>query len=80
MVVDLSDLEYEWGNNLDLEFQLNGYCPCAIVVGAKCRRGISTLNFGIDTERDIVDNTRFFDDLARAIKHVDEVYERDLRS
>jgi hypothetical protein len=68
ILIDLSDLEYNWGDNLDLSFEETGYTTTAVLVGEKCRRAMSTLSFGIDTDKDIVDNVLFFDSFDNAIE------------
>src|SRR4030095_1707406 len=60
VLIDLTDLEYHWGDNFDLTFEDVGYTKVVILVSDKCRRAMSTLAFGIDTEKDIVDNNFFF--------------------
>jgi hypothetical protein len=67
ILIDLSDLEYNWGDNLDLSFEETGQTETVILVGEKCRRAMSTLYFGIDTDKDIVDNEFFFDNFDEAI-------------
>ncbi len=68
MLIDLTDLEYNWGDNLDLSFEETEPTTTVILVGEKCRRAMSTLAFGINTEKDFVDNEFFFDDFEKAIE------------
>ncbi|WP_153800114.1 hypothetical protein [Foetidibacter luteolus] len=68
LLIDLSDLEYNWGDNLDLSFEEAAPTKTVVLVGEKCRRAMSTLSFGIDTEKDIVDNEFFFDVYDRALE------------
>lgn len=68
LLIDLSDLEYNWGDDLDLSFEETASTAAVIVVGDKCRRAMSTLAFGMDTNKDIVDNDFFFDDFDKAIE------------
>lgn len=72
IVVDLSDLTYEWGENMDLEFRLSDL-PVAVVVGPKNRKALSTLANGIDSVKDIVDNVHFFADVPSAVRHVEKL-------
>ena len=68
ILIDLADLEYEWGDNLDLAFEDAEPVTTVVLVGEKCRKAMSTLAFGIDTDKDIVDNDFFFDDFQKAIE------------
>lgn len=68
LLIDLTDLEYNWGDNFDLSFEETEPTTTVILVGEKCRRAMSTLTFGIDTYKDIVDNNFFFDDFDKAIE------------
>lgn len=67
LLIDLRDLEYNWGDNLDLSFEDAEPKRSAVLVSDKCRRAMSTLAFGIDTNNDIVDNDFFFDDMDKAL-------------
>lgn len=67
LLIDLSDLEYNWGDNLDLSFEETEPTTTVVLVGEKCRRAMSTLSFGIDTDKDIVDNEFFFDGYEKAL-------------
>ena len=68
LLIDLSDLEYNWGDNLDLSFEETGHITTVVLVGEKCRRAMSTLFFGIDSDKDIVDNDFFYDSFDKAIE------------
>jgi hypothetical protein len=72
IVIDLSELHYEWGDmleclwNLGFERQL----PYAIVVGPGCRAAVGTLLFGIDSTTDACDSPEVFDTLDAAVAYV----------
>ena len=68
VLIDFSDLEYTWGDNLDLSFEETDSTPTAILVSDKCGRAMSTLEFGLDTPKDIVDNELFFDNYEKALE------------
>lgn len=68
VIVDLSELEYEWGDNINTVFAAVARMKCAIIVSYKNRRGLSMLEFGTHTREDLVDDDFFFDDLEKAIK------------
>ncbi|MEO8406103.1 MAG: hypothetical protein ABI480_15955 [Chitinophagaceae bacterium] len=72
VLVDISGLEYEWGDDLNLIFPDDNCANIVVLVGNKCRRAISTLLFGLDTDKDIVDNDYFFDDFDKAISKLNE--------
>jgi len=68
LLIDLSDLEYNWGDNLDLSFEAAEPTTTVVLVGEKCRRAMSTLYNGINTDKDIVDNEFFFDNFDKALE------------
>ena len=68
ILINLAGLEYEWGDNLDLDFEDAEPVNTVVLVSDKCRKAMSTLAFGIDTGKDIVNNDFFFDDLQKAIE------------
>jgi hypothetical protein len=72
VLIDLRNLEYNWGDNLDLSFEETEPKKAVVILGEKCRRAMSTLAFGIDTSKDIVDNEFFFDDYEKAIAKLKE--------
>jgi hypothetical protein len=68
LLVDFTDFEYNWGDDFDLSFEETEPATSVILIGEKCRRAMSTLTFGIDTDKDIVDNEFFFDNFDKAIE------------
>jgi hypothetical protein len=69
MILDLRDLNYEWGDEMDLVLQPPTDIS-AIVVSPKCEPAISTLCLGLDTTKSVLDEARFFDALEPAIDYV----------
>jgi hypothetical protein len=69
MILDLSTLHYEWGNDMDLVLQPLGEVV-AFVVGPKCERAISTLLYGVDTTKSVLEAVHFFDAFEPALKYV----------
>ncbi|HWJ27479.1 MAG TPA: hypothetical protein VNS32_13120 [Flavisolibacter sp.] len=68
VLLDFTELQYEWGDYIDYVFEASDFNkPIAIVVGPKCRIAISTLIYGLDSDKDIVDNINFFDNADTAI-------------
>jgi hypothetical protein len=67
VLIDLTDLEYNWGDALDLSFEGTESTTTVVLVSDKCRRAMSTLFHGINTVNDIVDNDFFFDDFDNAL-------------
>lgn len=75
LLVDFSNFEYNWGDDFDLSFEETASTTTVILVGEKCRRAMSTLTFGLNTEKDVVDNEFFFDNFDKAI---DRLKSKDL--
>ncbi|MBO9658124.1 MAG: hypothetical protein J7527_04800 [Chitinophagaceae bacterium] len=69
LIIDLREMSYEWGDNLDLSFGSSAV-KTTVVVGVKCRKAMSTLAYGLESKQDIVDNDFFFDDLEAAISNI----------
>ena len=67
LLINFVDLEYNWGDDLDLSFEETEPTSAVILIGEKCRQAMSTLAFGINTDKDIVDNEFFFDEFDKAI-------------
>lgn len=70
VLIDLRELEYSWGDNIDSVFASIVRYSSAVLVSYKNRRGLSTLEFGTGTRKDIVDNDFFFDNFEAAIKKI----------
>ncbi|MCI0743765.1 MAG: hypothetical protein L0Y58_00015 [Verrucomicrobia subdivision 3 bacterium] len=79
MILDLRDLCYEWGDEMSLVLQppTDIY---AIVVSAKCEPAISTLCYGIDSKRSVLEKAHFFDALNPAIDYVTQALVADWNS
>jgi hypothetical protein len=73
LVVDLSDLTYRWGDEMGNIYCIDRKVPQATVVSDKNRRALSTLDFGMETERDITDLDDVFDSIDAAILYVEEL-------
>jgi len=69
LVLDLRNVSYDWGDEMDLVLQPPTGIS-AIVVGPKCEPAISTLCYGIDTKKSILEQAHFFDALEPAIDYV----------
>lgn len=68
IALDISNVEYVWGDDMELLLNIPEPKSSVIIVGEKNRKAISTLMFGVNTEKDIVDNKFFFDDLQKGIE------------
>ena len=79
LILDLSDLRYEWGDEMDLVLQ-PPTAIAAIVVSSKCEPAISTLFYGIDTKETVLDEPHFFDAFDPAIGYVIEALAADWNS
>jgi hypothetical protein len=59
LVLDFSELEYQWGDDLDNLLPNDEalyywrQTPMAVVIGSKCREAIRTLIFGLESERQL---------------------------
>ncbi|MCA9075827.1 MAG: hypothetical protein KDA93_12390 [Planctomycetaceae bacterium] len=71
VILDFSSLSYEWGDEMSLVLPPDD-AENAVVVSDKCRRAISTIRFGINTDRDITELSNFFDNFDDARKYVAE--------
>jgi hypothetical protein len=70
-VLDLSELQYDWGDLIETALgPREGHAPHAVVVGPKSRRALATLMFGLDTTKDATDHEGYFDNLDVAIAYV----------
>ncbi|MHA4847652.1 hypothetical protein ACX0G7_26030 [Flavitalea antarctica] len=68
VIVDFTDLEYNWDDDLDLSFEETAPATTLVIVGEKCRSAMSSLQFGLYTDTDIVDHDVFFESLAVALE------------
>lgn len=66
VLLDLRNLKYEWGDEFDSIYSLD--VSLAVVVGEKCRKAMSTLYFGEDTDKDITELEYFFDEEEPALE------------
>lgn len=60
IVIDFSDLTYEWGDEMDVAYESPGDIPTAIIVGPRCVRALSTLRYGLKSERSITEEKDVF--------------------
>ena len=72
-ILDLSNLDYEWGNEMARILGTEQTQRFAIVVGEKCRRALSTLKYGKDTANDITDESNVFDSIDTALRYLAEI-------
>lgn len=68
IVIDISNVKYEWGDDMELLINLLEPKSSVMIVGDKNRRALSTLLFGLETDKDIVDNKLFFENLEKGIE------------
>jgi len=69
MILDLRELRYDWGDEMDLVLP-PPIDISAVVVSSKCERAISTLWYGLDTKKSVLEESRFFDALDPAIDYL----------
>ncbi len=72
IIVDISQVEYEWGDDMELLFHIASRENTIVIVGDKNRHALSTLFYGPYTDKDIVDNDDFFDNLEKGIDHLNQ--------
>lgn len=67
VVLDLSDLRYQWGDEMHwlLPPDVHGR-KIAVVVGPKCARAIATLLWGINTTKEATEADFIFDNVVAA--------------
>lgn len=70
VIIDLSDLEYYGGDEFEKIYDSvdDDDIHTVVLVGDYCRAAMTTLYFGTEKGKDIVDNNFFFDDLNKAIR------------
>lgn len=82
VILDMSELEYEWGDMIDLVFSVgsNQYVdakfPTALVIGEKCQEAIGTLVHGIDSKEPATTKDWIFDDFKCAWNFIEEEIEQ----
>lgn len=79
MILDLRAVKYEWGDEMDLVLDLPTKIS-AIVVGGKCEPAISTLLYGLRTNKSVVEEANYFDALDPAIDFVAQALVDDWNS
>jgi hypothetical protein len=71
LVLDLSELRYEWGDDMrDLLPPSEGHMKSAVVVGPGCARAIATLLWGVDTQKAATEADFIFDNVEAAWESV----------
>jgi hypothetical protein len=72
VVLDLSEVSYEWGDEMDLLFDVGASrgAKSAIVVGPACARAIATLMWGTETTRLATEAEKIFDTVEEAWRYV----------
>lgn len=77
LIIDLSDLSYEWGDRLETLFNIGNekYCdtpfPIALIVGPKSKEAIRTLLLGIDSKQEIEEIGWIFNCLDEAWEYIE---------
>lgn len=66
LVLDLSQLRYEWGDEMASVLTPDVPCKVAIVVGPGCGPAIATLMWGLNTNRNATEADGIFDCLEAA--------------
>lgn len=75
-IIDLRDLEYVWGDMLEMVFGLgrqNLYphnISMAMIVGDKCKEAIGTLLFGLGSKEPATNEDWIFDSMDEAVNYL----------
>jgi hypothetical protein len=72
IVLDLSNLEYSWGDDIETLIFPDDEKYFNVIVSDKNRKALSTLVYGLDTDRDIKDEDGFYLEKERAIEEMKE--------
>jgi uncharacterized protein with HEPN domain len=72
LILDLSELRYEWGDEMDWLLPPAVHIPAAVVVGPHSATAIATLMWGVDTTRHATEAEFVFDNLEAAWRYVRE--------
>jgi hypothetical protein len=72
LILDLSEFEYEWGDLLEAVFDVGEeeQKTTAIVVGFHCKPAISTLIWGVNSDRLATEQENIFDSVEEAWAYV----------
>jgi len=75
LILDLRDLEYEWGDDLDLLFgagsSRDSTFPVATVVGTSCAEAVRTLCLGVSSSESLETINGLFRDIDSAWSYLD---------
>ncbi|MHA2203020.1 MAG: hypothetical protein ACW991_04970 [Candidatus Hodarchaeales archaeon] len=77
LIIDLSKLNYEWGDYIEGVLDFANYLPTAFIVGSKCREGLSMLVFGIYTKKDVTEAEDFFENILEAFEYLQKTYQNE---
>ena len=73
VILDLTELAYVSGDAIESVFKgPDSSTPTVVVVGPKCRKALSTLEHGENSEQDIVDHNEFFESVTEALEKLKE--------
>ena len=72
LIIDLSDFEYEWGDDIDygLEVSLDDTPEPTTVIGPKCHDGLKSLFRGFNSSEELIDNRNYFANLTDAVSYL----------
>lgn len=72
LILDLTELEYKWGDLLEMVFDVGEeeQKTTAIVVGLTCKPAISTLIWGVNSNRSATEHENIFDSVEEAWEYV----------
>lgn len=68
IIIDISEVIYEWGDDMEILLNISESKSSVMIIGEKNRRALSTLIYGRETKKDIVDNKFYFDNFDKGIE------------
>jgi len=79
IILDLSELSYQWGDMLDCVFGIGDEVPrpLAMVVGPGCHSALGTLIFGVRSKEDACQQEEIFDTLEDAWAYITDKLDED---
>lgn len=79
LVLDLSELKYDWGDEMDWLLPPESHRPTAVIVGPACEKAIATLMFGRDSTRLATEADFIFSNLNEALVYLRKDRKRQKR-
>lgn len=72
IILDLRNINYKWGDEMDLVLSAPSQDPFAVLVSEKCEPAISTLVLGLESKESVLQQDGFFDSLDAAFNFIQQ--------